>query len=388
MEGLLRSDSTTSQLAARRPIRPGGRRRRFLRRTAFYAGVAAVVFVFVELYVRHEITSHFQWYGEIEDLTGGKKLDALFIGTSRVPAAVDATEFDRILRDRLGREHRSLIMAAGGSTLAQHYMGLRNWVGHDADALRGCTVFIEAAAGLPCWDTWDDVWHYTDHEFLSLTLMNRDDLSRYWKSRHGLGEKINVTLRYGARPIHLLTYRAAIREWILDHWTHRMEHALEETNLRPVWAREKTSTARDHGIRQKEREAVLMTDRYARSWIADCLRAEKPVDDWNSTVVARIVAFVHQQGGQVVFFHPPISDLQEAMYTTAIRRDDRREFMKHATAWGTPVIDFAFPSTESDFPDNLHLVRSRATEYTRRLAVAVIESAKSSDDRSVEIVVR
>lgn len=73
-------------------------------------------------------------------------------------------------------------------------------------------------------------------------------------------------------------------------------------------------------------------------------------------------------GGRIVFFEVALHSAQAAVYQTPVRRADRAHFAGEARRWGCPVIRPCFPVRDEDFPDVMHLARSRAPLYAAALA--------------------
>jgi len=129
------------------------------------------------------------WYGAAQWAASEGRVDVVFIGSSRVSAAVSVTSFAREVFVRTGQCPRGLNLGQGYSTDPEHYLGLRNLFTSHPESLRGVVVFVEAAGGLPSSNgsevlglaRWDTSWVHSAQPWLVVDLLRSEDLLPLWR---------------------------------------------------------------------------------------------------------------------------------------------------------------------------------------------------------------
>ncbi len=356
------------------PVPACGSRRRpyawWLAWMYFVLPLAAVIVLELVASTKPKPWLEFFGYPEVGRMTGGRELRALFIGTSRVLAAIDAQAFEQRMEEKGYPEYTTLNLGAGGSRLHTHALGLRALLELDSRALRGTTIFIEAPDGLPEFDTWQDPWVYPVMAMFTVRYMQAGDLGRIWRSHMPLGDRLDLTFRIVFRFSNLVTYRQLVRQEMLA-WVRR---GLEggTTRLGGHWreraavnSSDTPTSSPDIGVRP---ELLDIARRFIGDRVRDEGASQRPVEDWERTVVASIVHQVQLAGGQVVFYDMPQVSFLNRLVETPVRRRDRERFVEAASRWGTPIVHPRFPTSDGDFPDLLHLGRSKAREFSRSLA--------------------
>ena len=98
------------------------------------------------------------WYvGQRQQLTAAPRA-FIFIGTSRVAAAIDAAEFARFMEKSEGTLIPAFNFGMGYTTTAENYFALK-WLSRiRKGGLNGCTIFIPCEGGMPSMDSWQDIW--------------------------------------------------------------------------------------------------------------------------------------------------------------------------------------------------------------------------------------
>jgi hypothetical protein len=86
------------------------------------------------------------------------------------------------------------------------------------------------------------------------------------------------------------------------------------------------------------------------------------------SVVADMVALVHEQGGRVVFFEMPMHRIQGGTRNDPARAEDRRLFQQQIRAWDARFVPTTITTVDEDFPDIWHLRRSLAAPFSISLA--------------------
>src|SRR5687767_13192462 len=163
--------------------------------------IPVVVFVGAERAVRATVDRVPQWYAAAERIAEAERVDVLFIGTSRVGAAVFTPAFEETVGQMTGRKVRALNLGRGAVTSAAHYLGLRNLLERHHENLRGVPVFLEAPGGLSAAEPWNAPWVATEQPWILTEVMRPRDLRGFWRARGAaLEQKIYLSLRMlGAR---------------------------------------------------------------------------------------------------------------------------------------------------------------------------------------------
>jgi hypothetical protein len=302
------------------------------------------------------------WYLGTPWLIGRQPLDAVFVGSSRVGAAINDTVFSKVLATYLRRNVTALNMGKGYSTLAEHYFGLRLMIRSHPANFRGCTVFIEAPDGLPDASTWSDTWVHSEWTSLLGPMLNARDVVRmWWDSETRLADKISVTA--GAATITI--YAASkIRGELAAQGDLVLQRLLSRETARP-----RMDLAEAAGIRV-DSAGVAATRSLAVEFYAREAENQRPVSSWDVTVARAITDLVNSSGGHVVFYTMPVSSVQEKSLRTPVRISDRAGFHDALRAWNAMYLPLSFPTDDEDFPDLWHLRQSRSFEFSRSLAAA------------------
>jgi hypothetical protein len=348
-------------------------------RIAIWVVVPLLMLASVELVTRRVLRGQAIWYDREEEVvrrhTGPTPaIDALFIGTSRVQAAIDAKEFARILAGHLGREPVVLNFGMGHSTLTEHYWGVRNLIAAAApDKLRGCTFFVELTCGLPQTLSWDDLPYVADQPQLMLPVLRRADLPRLWHAPIDVQGKLLLTGRWALHGSAALARGERVREQIVT----RGARAAATLAERHGWASDPLADegaadlSREGGIKVDARAVAAARD-FATRIVERDLQDQTPVADWDKTVAHDLVEMVIAAGGQVVFFEAPMHRLTVTPYETAIRMEDRRRFGEAAARWQAHILSPDFHARDEDFPDIWHLSATQAKPYSAALAHAFL----------------
>ena len=288
---------------------------------------------------------------------------ALFAGSSRVAAAIDEDAWGAAAKGpgvNLGR---------GFSTLQEHYLGLRNLFAKYPQRLRGAYVFIEAPRGMPSVETWQDTWVHPDSPQMIVPVLRISDLPGAWSAPMTFEEKSRVTFGYFLRPSALFTQKDRIGTGFLllgeDLFARRFG------GVRAAPAAEDLASA--GGIRT-DPESIQRSRITAVRLAREDLQSQRPVVDWDRTVVHDIVQLVEHAGARPVFFEMPLCSVQSATFDSPIRARDRERFAEATRQWGVPVIRAEIALSDDDFPDLWHLRKSRAAEFTRALAEVIEKS--------------
>jgi hypothetical protein len=346
----------------------------------------AVMEVTARMSLEHQ-PEYLFWYARAEQLVRSKKIDYIFVGSSRVAAAIDTKSFERVLSSHLGQPVTALNMGMGYSTMAEHFLGLRNLWSAAPHHLQGTTIFISLETGLPYHDTWQTRWTHPDRPRLINSLLKFSDLIHLWQTS-GLPfqEKLNLSQQY-FRHKHFqkvsvaLSNRESIRDQFLSNGTTVSIKLLKQTglvsnkqrshpptpDLKPVGGIRNDVS----GVKQARDLAIKLADLE--------LQNQQPIRNWDRTILADLVHFVTKHGGQVVFFETPISSVQAHPMQTSLRQTDRKIFEEKAQAWCAIILKPRFVTHDSYLPDLWHLSSSLAPQFTDALAEVFIEHSNKTD---------
>lgn len=309
---------------------------------------------------------HFDYWGAAAEVAGSRHIDLLFMGTSRVAAAVDTPTVSAEMERRLHRKVTVLNEGMGYTNLLQCYLGLRNLIAAHPGALKGTVVALEAPGGLPDSFDWSERWIVDDGIENLVPLLREQDLPAVWRSRMSLEDRLHLTVRCLGRRSALLTQRERIWRGLIARTKETVERRLERAGVVRAENQGAVDLSDAGGIRN-DAEGVAAVRSAALAQFRREAGAQQPGEYARKPGVEQLVRLVQQAGGRMVFFEVPLHSAQAVVYETPVRRADRAYFAAKARAWGCPVIRPAFPVRDEDFPDVMHLARSRAPAYAAQL---------------------
>src|SRR5690606_9929792 len=311
------------------------------------------------------------FYQPEERIAARGPITHLAVGTSQVGAAVDPDTLQALLRAAApeGTPIRVVNAAKGYSTQMQHYLGVRNLIARYPASMEGVVVFLEAPEGVADYQTPEDHWTHEKWPSLLGPLLRTSDLPRFYlQSSNTLSDKVRVT---AAHFLHAGRY--------LRHVRNRIEGAVNGWLTPPRPERAEVDLTTRAGIRTDAAGVAAAREQAVRE--ADLRRAAALAAgdalDWDRSVAAQTVRLVRAHGGEVVFFMTPQSPVMQSRWGEEMRVQ-RRTFEAWTRANGIPVLQpQPFEYGAEDFPDNLHLRKSRSGEYTARLAEAYLAWERS-----------
>lgn len=295
-----------------------------------------------------------RWYPKAEAALNGRPARALFIGSSRVSAAIDVERFAAMAGIPADL---TINVGQGFSAVAAHALGIRRL--SERGLLAGATVFVEAPLGVVDPATWSHKWYHVEGPHFLLSVLEGRDLPALWRSAQPVEEKFAASGRWLFKPAWISIYREDIRVRSLSR-----AYALAGLSLR--------APADERGVR---RDVDDLSRIRVAAIQAGLDSANAPiVGDWSATVVAWIVRRVQQSGGRVVFYDMPMSTPMAIV--TAATRENARTLARQAAQWQVPMLtpDVAF--TDADYPDLWHLSVPASLRFTDALAAAWLASAR------------
>lgn len=334
-----------------------------------------IVFLAAEWMVRAWTTPRPLFWDHVVKVAQTGTVNAVFIGSSRVAAAIDDQTFQSEMSLQTGQPIRALNLGTGYSTLGEHWLGLRNLLDQHPEFGRSLVVFIEAPGGLPEHSRLSQRWHKDERPELLIQVLRPGDLPALWRSQEPLENRLRFTFRCLTDVLALSRESERIGRGILAKGGEQLNALSQQFNLCRSSSHEfaqsgynvrsaDLSTA--GGIRVDD-EGIQLSRQAAEVWAATQIADQQPLEEWNGTAADKIVRLVQANGGQVVFFRIPQHPAHESIFSTVTRQRDRLRFASVARQWKTPLLSFDFATSHDDFPDIWHLRRSRSGEFTRAL---------------------
>lgn len=343
-------------------------------------------------------TELIDFYAQLRRTVDAAPPDYLFLGTSRVAAAVHQAHFDSLAQAATGQPSYAANLGKGSATEAIHYHGVRDLLARHPHALRGTTVFLGAPHGIPD-QNWQERWTNDAWPLLLSPYLPASEIPRFVRiAEEPATEKVHIALaRYslalrlwpsikqrlfsavravgdrlglpGARPDPEAVRRAALaaREAAgLD----TPADTLATVDTPPAADSAGVDLATQGGIRT-DRQGLEANRRFAQQLMEQYLtntlpRREAPVD-WDQSVLADLVRLIRDHGGEVALFNVPLTSTDSLYYSFV--QGDRAAV--HLDRWAArqqvPRLDIPLPTTDADFPDLRHLRFSLASTYTEML---------------------
>lgn len=305
-------------------------------------------------------------------------LTHITVGSSRVASAIQADTLGMVLRaaalpGRGGRAPGDVQAANAGkgyATIHLHYFGLRNLIAQYPESLEGVTVFVEAPAGLAIYNTWDGGWVGESWPTLIAPLLRARDLPGFLaESDNTLATKAYVTTAYFLHAARYLQYvRPRIEEAVNARFAPKKARSASRADL-----------GTEGGVRA-DAEGVELTREQTRRLGIEEFTNQEPWREWDRSVWANVVDMVRAHGGDVVFFEMPISSVARQAGDTPVRREDKQAFDAWREANDLVLLQTpSFEYNDDDFPDLMHLRKSRSAEFSARLAEAYIALRRGAD---------
>jgi hypothetical protein len=308
--------------------------------------------------------------GRAEKVARDGPLDFLFLGTSRVYAAIDTKSLEETMTIEYGHPVRAANLGTGYSTPREWFLGLRSLVRAHPGCLRGCVVFMEAPGGFVAPQSLEEeAWVFEDHAVRISALLAHDDFKPLWLSGTPFATKLGLSLRILGRRSVMVVHREVVG--LAVFWKIRTTAAQLMNRLLPAAIKQTVSTpdadlASGGGIRVNPEE-VKAIRKLAVEFAKEDLQNAK-LASWDQNVFLNILHLIRQEGGQPIFFVMPLHPIQFKNTQAKIQQANRRIFLEKMASLGIPVLSPDFSTVPEDFPDIWHMARSRSKAFT--LAVA------------------
>ena len=352
--------------------------KRFFKKTLIFI---AIPFLLSEGYV-YFFPFEKIWSKNIESLKLQKNDKRLiFLGSSRVEAAILKEEITRVLKDRYRLDTNVYNLGLSGASLAHHYLGLSSTLKSSPDAVKGSIVLIEALFGIADTFRWQDDW------------VGSVQLAGPFLQPHDLLKVINSSADWMTKAQMALCsfFKSTLLVQRLNTLVSQRGEQLVRTGIvdlrriifpnRPIMNSEVAIHSADGLIRtdsagvRHHREFILRVSSSREKEV----QQNKPVENWEATVAHELVQLIRKAGGTPVFFETYSSSHMLKPYLYPTPREDKATFLRALQRWNVPLITTEMKYTDDDFPDYSHLNLSRAGEYSR-LVAQEIGSSKLLDN--------
>ena len=289
-----------------------------------------------EAFVRSTADRVPSWYGAADRLAQREPVKVIFVGSSRVQAAILPSAFEQVLAEAGRPRATTLNLGRGYTTDLQHYLGLRNLLTERPDAMRGVTVFAEAPGGIPYESRWQTTpWAMNAQPWLLVDLLRPSDLPRFWRwSGLDFETRLHLSVRVLLRRLSLFNRRERVREQWLDQVLPAMALGTRPV-LTPVRVLGDDLRGPGHLTSIRTDPTALAAAREAARSIGEQMsRYQGSLSNWHGTIPEELVRLVQGAGGRVVFFEPPQSEVFMRSYRTKLRQEDVALFASLARDWG------------------------------------------------------
>ncbi len=334
------------------------------RRIMQWVAVPVAIVLLAEIAGHALLNRRTEWYEQ----SAPKSVDFVFVGSSRVEAGFDEKAFQQRLFERTGEFHKAWNVGAGNSTMAAHYLGIRNFIG-DRGGAEGLTVFFELDAGIPSQlfaGTWKDSWVRPDAPYVLSGRFRNEDVGPFLRSNTSPQNKANILTRFGLRSSSLVQYRDGWQSNLMKQGTKAVEKALQPISPEP----EAVTSGQINGLNNDPLaiEAAKRANRTASR------KLSVDVDDWEAEILADFVRLVQHAGGKVVFVEVPVGHVIKLRLSGARYEKDKAGLARAMKAWGTAELDPQFTTTLHDFPDLDHLSKPAAKRFSAQLADTYVDA--------------
>jgi hypothetical protein len=305
-----------------------------------------------------------------------KHVDYLFIGSSRVPATINADIIMEHENDKV-----AIVAGRGYTGAGMHYQALQNKLSNHPDYLKDACVFIEYAGSgtytenfkedkLRVYEPVDDTDKPMPH--LLIPHLTIKSLFTFLKeSKNSNSVKREMILLYV-----FSFYRTS--EFIKEKY-HRL--------TTPIFTKNESKLVSEGGIRN---DNIDIAKQRAVS-IAQIRKKEIENDPpitfsaLDSSSLSKFHELITNNGGKLILFEMPLHSLQKDIYSSEKAKENKKTFEQWISARNIPVIyTDEFECQDSDFPDTWHLGKDRRDEFTNLLYSKLINSQLSKNKASTE----
>ena len=343
-----------------------------------WVAIPLIIMVTLEYALRKSDINAPLWYSRADVIASRAKIDFLFIGSSKMAAAVNEEIFDYLISAHFGRRILSLNLGQAYSSAQMHYLGLRNLMQKYPTSFDHVTLFIEARADFPYslfHTNWKSKWFRKQPQLL-VPLLRQPDLVPFWKTRDTtINEKVYITLKYLMARSTIIGFRERIRKKI-EQDGQKFCARIGRLLFRLPFSPEMQSKIRPSGGIKDNPKDLENTKEIALKYYAALSEHKKILDRWDKSVLADIVRLIKRQGGKVIFLNLPAHSAELNAYRTPTHETNKVIIKEHLKKWGAAILTPDFAYTDDDIPDYFHLGISRNAEFSKKLALAYIMHSK------------
>jgi hypothetical protein len=280
-------------------------------------------------------------------------IEYLFIGSSRMAAAIDINEIIRRTSDTI------VVVNAGKGYLtgSVHYWALKKMIANNPKILNNSKVIVEIAGGMNFTEdfTKEKFEIYDGYPHFFLPHMNFHlfiDFLKYSKCKPST--KLQLVGLYCSSLYRTLPF---IRDKLKE-------------KLIPIKGSEKLA---DEGGIKTDLKSIEHARQLMIEYAKEELEQQKyltPLNeqDLDKSVLAAIHKLIVDNGGQLILLEFPIHSVEMAIYTTELNKKNKKTFYNWTKNRSIPIItvnDFIY--SDIDFPDYGHLASDRRVEFTNKV---------------------
>jgi hypothetical protein len=331
------------------------------------------MFAIVECCARATLTP--QWYSALNARSTSETAQALFVGRSRVGAAVDVAAFQSKYSALTGKTIACANLGIGHATIHQHALGVKRWVeANRVEAPR--VVFLEAPGGLVDTREWQQAWVDSEMPQHLLSVLGWREVSSFFASSTARKLKIEIVGRKLLQPSVLLSRRERVRSQLMHSGKRSIiaifESVLSERHLgtakrpsaEPLRAGG-TKVLRGWHLEQARRSARLQSERL--------LENQVPMVPLEHSVEKDLAATLSSQGGRLIVFYMPVDSFMMAPVLTELRQNDISKQRAAMDGLGMSYIRPEISVKDEDFADGWHLNPDRSAEFSEALAETFVK---------------
>lgn len=329
-------------------------------------------------YVKEKYEERINAYAGVDP---SKPVKYIFIGTSRVQAAVMEEYFSKNIKDGY------IINAGRGySTPVVHYLGLKYLMEKKQANVMDALILIEMPLGNCIYsEGWETArWVNPHSPHLIIPYIDFKDLCEFWKkSSNTFASKLNVTMHYCFLSYRYLSFIGAIIK------RNSFSDLLSKTGIIKTSknkSKQDNLLVEEGGIKadtiSMKKGRLLAVKSYAE--FESSLRLIKS-EEYNHSLFNDMYHLSKSHGARFGLFNIPLSSVQQGAYGSKMGRKNAEEFRKYVLKNDISVLEINFPTTDNDFPDLWHLSKNRANEYTRTM-FEVINSNSIQPQKPAKII--
>jgi hypothetical protein len=290
------------------------------------------------------------------ELEQSNPISFIFVGTSRTSASINTEEWSRQFNNSKFKQGSTINVGQGAANMHYSFLGLKNAMKNHPGRFKGTTLMIEAPGQTLKPLDWSDSWTGRNPGLISQELENEDIaglLNSNTEDKYWLCFEKYI-------PLQLYHKRGYIKNMIV-FW--RMENALESVFISENQKTETDLTV-DGGIRTDKKGVKLVREQAIKE--LDSLN--QTFSNWEYSVVDSLINLAVSNEMTVVFFQAAESPMYLESYKSIVNVENSKNFKLYLKDKGVKLIlpDTLFP--EKDFPDLLHISKSKSVSFTISLA--------------------